>query len=277
MRSRRILALVATLFAAGLLFATSAAAFAPVNFTQRWANLSGQAYDQVAGSVSCPAGMKAVSAGGGNANLASVGLTPNGSGAFVVGVLNNPNYLYLPLVADCVPAAQLAGSTSRSVTFQAHTGNVGDYVLFSQTVTCPTGTYAFGGGGYFVDGSGSPTPAGFNMQADAPTADQTGWSFATFARSGVDTMVVTTQCAPLPAPTLVTTPYAVNGLGGGYGNCPSGHVPLSGGASLDPPVLNSSLVYTEVVRNTAPNLSGWYASASTNYPGVVLRVVSQCL
>jgi hypothetical protein len=283
---RRVL-VAAAAFAATVGLSASPAAAATVNpgdIHEVWTTISGPVGTKVGGYVSCPAGMKVVSAGGGNAQLASLTTTTDGNGAYASGVLTNPGAPYLPLQAECVPAAALAGSTVATITVNDHRRPVGGYALFSATAKCPAGSYAFGGGGYFTTQSGvSMYPV--SMQANAPTADGTGWTFAAYARRGNDTLNVRTQCAPAPTSSfLVSATYPVPTTGTrtaqGYANCPAGHMPLSGGAYLtNPDDIQSNLFYSDAVRNPSPYLSGWYASAtgSPSATGAALHVITRCL
>jgi hypothetical protein len=262
----------------------AASTFVPTNVHEVWTTISGSVNSKVGGYVSCPAGMKVVSAGAGNAQLASLTTTEDGNGAYASGVLTNPGATYLPLQADCVPAADLVGSTVRSVTVRDHRKPSGSYALASATVRCPAGSYAFGGGGYFTTQSGvSMYPV--SMQANAPTEDGTGWTFAAYARRGDDSLVVRTQCAPAPTSSfLVSATYPIPTTGShsasGYANCPAGHLPLSGGSYIaNPADIRSTMSYSEAVRNPAPYLSGWYASATVPAAatGAALHVIARCL
>ena len=90
--------------------------------------------------------MAAVSSGGLAIGLFSITPGPGYDSGVVVARAVNGN-TGAPIVASvtCAPAAQFAGTTfaTREQSVHSATGE------WTQTVTCPAGMRAFGGGGYF--------------------------------------------------------------------------------------------------------------------------------
>ncbi|HKT00440.1 MAG TPA: hypothetical protein VJT31_12980 [Rugosimonospora sp.] len=281
MKLRRLFAAAGAFTLLGVLFAepAHAATFIPAHIEEVEASVSGAQLTHASVTARCPAGMRVVSAGAGNAVLGQLSTTADGTGAVAEGFLVNPP-LFIFAQADCVPAADLAGVTTAISRFIDNTGPVGAAALYSATAACPTGTYAISGGGTITNPAGTPT-AGSTVSYDGPATDFPGWTFVGWAEKG-DVLEVRAQCAPLPfATNAVITQFAIppGGTVSGRANCPAGHVPLSGGALISDDGPNSSLSYSEAVRTVAPEVSGWFARASVGVQtsGAVLFIVAECL
>jgi hypothetical protein len=109
-------------------------------------------------------------------------------------------------------------------------------------VYCPAGMHAFGGGGYMTNPSGHISTDAYYMTSNAVSADGTGWTFDAFTIAPKDSVVITTQCAPLrdsyvsqtgtPAPFNPSPPFQHANV---YGSCRPGYTALSGGVYLSKP------------------------------------------
>jgi hypothetical protein len=164
----------------------SAAAFVPVFPAPGSAGIDPASYHHVdvnhdygpnggfaGGFISCPAGTKAVASGAtssGRLDTLTAGPTTlDQNGAFAKGAGAPGGSLQIS--ARCVDAAQVQGSTRVETTVRDHRPNVH---LYSGRVSCPPGTVAYGGGGFFSQPGGKPLDQSGNVYASMPDADGTG-------------------------------------------------------------------------------------------------------
>jgi len=229
-----------------------------------WSRVDGAVGHQVSSFAYCPTNWSVITAGAGNANLTGLIVLGDGTGVLASGYLNNPGAPFMPIELGCAPTADVTGATTQSIQVDDHTTPAGSYTTFSATVNCPEGTYAFAGGGYFLNQAGSLSSTALSFLTNAPTPDGHGWRFSASARRGQDRLTVRTRCMPLAAvPYIAESEFRIaNGqsTAGGYAVCPSPLVPLSGGAEI----INggAATVYTEPVDAVYPNPRRWYVMGS---------------
>ncbi len=152
---RKLGAAVAVITAVmSILAAAAPASAAEPNYRQTIANYqfgAGAEYTNISGNVTCPTGTKAVTTGatsGDRDSMLSAGSTTfDGTGGFHA-AWGHDNHT-LQLRATCVGSSRLAGSFPTTLTVRDHRDGWRSYV---KSVTCPTGTVAYGGGGNQLTG-----------------------------------------------------------------------------------------------------------------------------
>jgi hypothetical protein len=236
----------------------------------------------VSATAQCPAGMAAVSSGGLATGLFSITLGPGYDSGVVVARAVNGN-TGQPIVAGvtCAPAAQFAGTTVATREQRAHS-TTGEW---TQTVTCPAGMRAFGGGGYFRASNGTLSTDEFFLSADAPISNGRSWTVSALDNTFTDTLVVTTRCAFESSSTrlveevypVVPAPGTTVGTVGGYAHCPAGFVPISGGALFTqdgpPSGAQPQLSVSSTVKN---GQIGWFAHGTDGGEHAQLHVIVLC-
>ena len=236
----------------------------------------------VSATAQCPPGMAAVSSGGLANGLISITLGPgNDSGVAVARALNGNTGQPIVAGVTCAPAAQFAGTTfaTREQRLHSATGE------WTQTVTCPAGMRAFGGGGYFRASNGTLSTDEFFLSADAPVSGGRSWTVSALDNTFTDTLVVTTRCAFESTSTrlveetypVVPAPGTTVGTVGGYAHCPAGFVPISGGALFtqdgSPSAAQPQLSVSTTVKN---GQIGWFAHGTDGGENARLHVIVLC-
>jgi hypothetical protein len=234
MRIRTMLAALMAICGAGVFLAAApASAFDSASFQTIYRHYDGSVGSPAGGFATCPTGTKAVSAGGSNAVLSDLTLSLDGLSAYSIGTPIGAGAPYTVVQATCVPAGQVSHATLVHIAIPAAPGNI-----FRANLSCPPGTSAFGGGGYFTAADGSLSP-GARLYADAPTADGKSWLFRAKGLSASQIVHATVRCVPPVAPPLghfysvvtVSKNVAFSASGtSGTAVCPTGAKPVSGGA-----------------------------------------------
>jgi hypothetical protein len=240
------------------------------------------------GLVSCPAGTKAVASGATSSGLLdtlTALTTSDRNGAFAMGEGNAGGHLQIS--ARCVDAAQVQGSTRAETTVRDHRPNVH---LHSGRVSCPPGTVAYGGGGFFSQPGGQPSAVGGNMYASMPDADGTGWFFANAGRFlPPDTeLLISTHCLPRAEFGQIFT-YTATDTGpsedpgspyptlSAAARCESGSA-YAGGAWLHRKGSSTpEWAGTLTVSNMTADDRGWFARGYTWEPDMQLTATVQCM
>lgn len=291
MNIRRITTMIAVAVGGVLSVATAATAATPSTFGALVPSTFAQVYSPPAtiplsGVVSvtapCPAGMAAVSAGGLAVGLSSITPGPGYDSGVVTARAVNGNTGY-PIVANatCAPTAQFAGTSVATREQHVHS-TTGEW---TQTVTCPAGMRAFGGGGHFRASNGTFSKDEFFLSANAPTLDGRSWTVSALDNTFTDTLVVTTRCAFQSSSTrlveeiypVVPAPGATGGDAQGYAHCPAGFLPISGGAQFtqdgSPSASGSQLSVSVPVSN---GQIGWFANGTSSGEHAQLHVIALC-
>jgi hypothetical protein len=290
MKYRRMTTLtVAATMAIGGVMSTApsaeAAPFAgliPSTFVTKYQTLTVPALGGLTAEAPCPAGMKAISAGGLGTVLS--GITPgpgydSGTATARAGANEGGNLLVAQVT--CAPAVQLAGATFATREQSAHS-TVGEW---SQTVNCPAGMRAFGGGGYFRAKNGARSTDPYFLSAETLTSNGRSWRVSALNNTFSDTLVVTTRCAPQSSSTrvveeifpIVPQPPATVGRVSGYAHCPDGFTPISGGAEVtgdSPPIAAQPKLMVSVLVESGQ--IGWFGSAESGGTNAKLHVVALC-
>lgn len=275
--------LLAVVAAAGMLVAGPASAApassatAALQIQYKVSSISGPPNTLVKGTALCPAGTRMVSSGAGTARITSITPLFDFSGASATGYTGStPNLAFIRVLVGCLPQSQVPGvSSSRWV---SRTGTFfSDVNGFRRgVVTCPAGTRAFGGGGYFAK-QGIPTGGTNSMHSNGVTADGTGWTVRGYSPDRNETLVITTQCAPLPGghvaqanvPLSSTTPK-----GTVHAPCISGYTMLSGGFYLSK---SDGTEQVGTVLDSFPGAEGWIVSGVfSGFSDLKLVALAQC-
>lgn len=229
MKFLRIAAAAVALAAAGLLGGPALSASAdvpasnPIQYITYpfWSDSSAVTSIQ---TLACPSGTRLVSAGAG-AGGGVTGLSPNYD--FTAVTASAKSYGYWQITVGCAPAAQISevSTVRKAFSLGVHQG----------TVTCPAGTRAFGGGGWFEKPFGALSGDSFGMKVNSLTSDGTGWTFAGATTNRIDRLTIYTQCAPLRNSYVASGIVASSDDGSQrnvYAACQPGYTALSGGAFL---------------------------------------------
>lgn len=228
----------------------------------------------VTGTVHCPSGSRVVSSGASAPGGQLVGIAPDinfHDAATATARLQG----YMQVTVGCEPFAGMTEVTSRTIGFPYGTG------FRRGVVYCPAGMRAFGGGGYMAKPSGIISTDSYDMVSNSVSADGTGWTFAATTTAAKESLVVTTQCAPLrssyvsqtgtPAPYF--TPANV------YGSCAPGYTALSGGVYLSKP--DGSEVRSGLIDYSVPASGNRWYTDGTSYEdpagGDKLVALVQCI
>jgi len=183
----------------------------------------------VTGAAHCPSGNRVVSSGASAPGGQLVGIAPDinyhnaaTATARVAG--------YMQVTVGCEPFAAISEATSRTIALPYGKG------FRRGVVYCPPGMHAFGGGGYMIEPSGIISTHSYQMVSNSVSADGTGWTFAA-TTIGKESLVVTTQCAPLTGSYVsqTGTPAPYGSRANIYGSCLPGYTALSGGVYLSRP------------------------------------------
>ncbi|MHA6758734.1 hypothetical protein [Streptacidiphilus sp. PAMC 29251] len=181
----------------------------------------------VIGTVHCPTGSRVVSSGASAPGGQLAGLSPDvnfhdaaTATAWVQGTLQ--------VTVGCEPFAAISEVVSRAIGLPYASG------FLRGVVYCPAGMRAFGGGGYVLKPSGILSTNAQEMVSNAVSADGTGWTFAASTFGAKESLVVTTQCAPLTGSYVsqTGTPAPIYSRVNVYGPCLPGYTALSGGVYL---------------------------------------------
>jgi hypothetical protein len=286
--------LIATTVCTGVaasLAGPASAAVDPTGVQTVWGRVDGSVGDDVAsGAVAtCPAGTGLLSAGVGNGRLQTMVPRQASSGpdfVSVQGVIDNAGAPFMPVQLNCVPKAQLAG-TRTVLDVVRDRRDPGPYgKVLGATVACPAGYVAYAGSAFYRDPAHideATSDPSRTLWTDEPTADGTGWTFASHLERQGDEMLISTYCLPRPRRllsvevTLAPTadPGGLTATARGYANCPIGYGVLSAGVDLTPgrflnvPWSTGDYVrYSQLVRSPSVNPNGWswYAQARSNWP-----------
>ena len=236
----------------------------------------------------CPPGTAAVSVGGlagvgagGSAGLVSLTLGPDRTTGVATARSDQGGTPFVVAQVTCAPTAQFAGTTTATRGQSAHSPT-GEW---SQTVTCPAGMRAFGGGGYFRTRGGAVSTDDFLLNANSLTPDGRSWTVGAQDRTFTDTLIVTTRCAPQSSSTrlveeiypMVPIPGAGAGQANGYAHCPTGLLPISGGARVTHDGSPSAAQPVILVSTSVPSGTiGWFASGFSRGTNAQLHVVALC-
>lgn len=279
MRIRTMLVALMAICGAGVFLAAApASAFDSASFQTIYRYYDGSVGSPAGGFATCPTGTKAVSAGGSNAALSDLTLSLDGLSAYSIGTPIGAAAPYTVVQATCVPAGQVSHATLIHVAIPAAPGNI-----FRANFTCPAGTSAFGGGGYFTRPNGSLSP-GHRLYADAPTPDGRGWLFRALGAASNQILHATVRCIPPPAPPLghfysvvTASTNVANTQGGTSGKavCPTGTKPVSGGAwwTTSSGAIDSLAVLTSSESTHSPD--AWQGAGIGNN-GDTLHVIARC-
>jgi hypothetical protein len=242
------------------------------------------------GFISCPAGTKAVASGATTSGLhdqLGAGLTTfDGNGAFVIAHGSSSGRLQIS--ARCVEAAQVQPATLATNRIRDH--RPGYY--HTGTASCPPGTVAYGGGGFFSQPGGQPF-GGSSVYASMPVAGGTGWFFAATASVSSDTeMWVSAHCLPRAQFGEIVTVFQTDTAPPGFprddpnyptlsatARCPFGFA-YAGGAWLHRPGPSSSTAESVghlTVSNMTADDRGWFAQGWVFAEGAELTVTVQCM
>ncbi|WP_326760887.1 hypothetical protein [Streptomyces phaeochromogenes] len=269
--------LAAGVFAAGPASSAPAAVSAlPIQY--KVSTITGPPNTVVRGTALCPTGTRMISSGAGDTRITSLTPLSDFSGASATGYTGStPNRAFIRVLVGCLPQSQVPGVSS--ATWTSRTG-----IFFADAngfrrgvVTCPAGTRAFGGGGYFAK-QGIPTAGGNSMHSNGVTADGTGWTARGWSFDRSETLVITTQCAPLPGALVAQAhvPLPINPIAEKtvHAPCPSGYTMLSGGFYLSKA---DGTEQTGTVSQSFPGAEGWIVSGiSIGFSDLKLVALAQC-
>jgi hypothetical protein len=279
MRIRTMLTALMAICGAGVfLAAVPANAFDSAGFQTIYRNYAGSVGSPAGGFATCPTGTKAVSAGGSNAVLSDLTLSLDGLSAYSIGTPIGAGAPYTVVQATCAPAGQVSHATLIHVAIPAAPGNI-----FRANFTCPAGTSAFGGGGYFTASNGTLSP-GARLYADAPTPDGRGWLFRAKGLSGSQIVHATVRCVPPPPPPLghfysvvTVSKNVANSAGSTTGSavCPAGTKPVSGGAWW---TKSSGAIDELAALTSSESIHGpdAWQGAGNGHTGDTLHVIARC-
>ncbi len=231
------------------------------------------------GYLSCPTGTKAVSSGAASAvrlGYLQSGLTTfDGNGGYhtAFGWDGLPFQAY----AQCVQASRLSGSTLATRTLRDHTGQFRAHVSRAE---CPTGTVAYGGGGFTsYQGNVSGGLANFGS---VPAGN--GWTYGGAGTVGGE-LVVSAHCLPrAKLGRVVTESTTVSGPGSSDATtvhagarCPSGFFAFAGGGYFHQPgsltpAWRGYLTWSMMSADDR----GWSAGGWTHAPDTRLTVTVRC-
>jgi hypothetical protein len=243
--------------------------------------------------VNCPAGTKAVAAGAftqGGLRGVSIRDTPVEMAALDTAGAGPIGDTVVAVQATCAPNAQLADAHVITQTLRNHTRNPESTV----TTNCPAGEIAIGGGALVLDPDGFRKPnTAITMFANAPANGGRSWKVTvkdlSNDRFNPDQISAKVRCIPGPRPgerttllketvfPMVPRPGLTVAHADGYSICPSGTLPITGGAVItgNSPVGNVGLNTTLMVTNPA----SWFANADVEVDRgtpAALHVIVRC-
>jgi hypothetical protein len=158
------------------------------------ANTAFQSQPSYAGAyVDCPAGQRPISTGvlahDPMAILRSNAVTKEGTGSHATAWGSGGQSFEVS--AECVPNAKLSGSTPTSRTVRDRRDRWG---YFRETVACPSGSVAYGGGGTVTDSAGNHDQQGLNVYGSIPGIGE--WTYAAAGGLGSRVLRVDARCLP---------------------------------------------------------------------------------
>jgi hypothetical protein len=244
------------------------------------------------GYISCPAGTKAVASGATSSQPSELltGLTTfDGSGVFAT-AWGTVGY-HLQLSARCVAAAQVQDSTLARHVIRRHRPVPSPFIRTGRA-SCPPGTIAYGGGGFFSEPGGQPFGVGVII-ASMPDANGTGWFFATAGGQLLPPepeMWISTHCLPraqfgqIISVTATDTVPPGNPGSAAYpilsaaARCPSGFSAYAGGASWHRKGSSTpAWVGYLTVSNMTADDKGWFARGWAFAADAQLVATVQCM
>ncbi|MFD3310680.1 hypothetical protein [Streptomyces sp. NPDC058694] len=257
--------------------ASSSAAALQIQYKKRV--VVGSPGDVVSGTVLCPTGTRMVNSGAGNAGIASITPLPDFTGASATGRLRSAAArAFLEIVVGCLPQSQVPGVSSARWISRTETFFSDAQGSRRGVVSCPSGTRAFGGGGSFRTPQGAPSTKGNAMYSNGVTADGTGWTMMGHSSSLSETLVITTQCAPLPGAhvaqahvPLPSNPIAEKIV---HAPCTPGDTMISGGVYLSK---SDGTEQQGGILDSFPGAEGWIVSGiSHGFADTKLVALAQC-
>lgn len=264
--------------------AAAAAAIVPSTVQYITKDFFGTEGQKVLRTVACPTGTFVVSSGAGDGIIKSIAplrslnapqKLANFTAVGVTAELSNPFFPpgRLRIVVGCAPASQLANATTQTTVlppappFSQRRAEVRCPLLANGTPN-PTPTHAFGGGGHFLTIDGHYSTADDFMRTNTVTADGRGWVYQGATSSRNEKLIVTTQCAPMPNSTVVssssTPPFGT--LADPLAVCPSGFTDISGGVESD---------NGRVLHSMTAFFGGWFVRSQPFGTNVTVR--AQCV
>ena len=148
-------------------------------------------------------------------------------------------------------------------------------------VYCPSGMRAFGGGGYMMKPSNIISTDTYKMVSNTVSADGTGWTFAATTTAAKESLVVTTQCAPLRdsyvSQARTPAPYFTHA--NVYASCRPGYTALSGGEYLSKS--DGTEIQNGIIDYSVPASGNrWYTDGEVDENvagGATLVALEQCI
>ncbi len=255
----------------------------PSNLVTKSQYFNGVPGSSIRAILPCPSGYRLVGSGGGYGII--LGETPVNNftavqlSAFILyDVPNNSAYAEI----KCAPANQFADVITISSTEHSLKPNQ----INRGIVTCPSGMYAFGGGGYFSS-SGSDIQGSAYNASNSPSADGRSWTYSGVGPENMNsnsTLVTLTQCAPKVGRDVLiqsgTPLQSITSFASVYADCPAGYTALSGGFYASNPngteVLGYSPIWSVPASRQQPSASSWFAGG---YAPANTKLVSlaQCI
>jgi hypothetical protein len=228
----------------------------------------------VTGTVHCPSGSRVVSSGASAPGGQLVGIAPDinfHDAATATARLQG----YMQVTVGCEPFAAVSEVISKTIGLPYASG------FRRGVVYCPSGMRAFGGGGYMIKPSNILSTDTYQMVSNTVSADGTGWTFAATTTAAKESLVVTTQCAPLRdsyvSQARTAAPYFTQA--NVYGSCRPGYIALSGGVYLSKP--NGDEVQNGIIDYSVPASGNrWYTDGVSHEDaagGDELVALEQCI
>jgi hypothetical protein len=283
MKLIRIVVMAAAAAAASLLLvpASPASAHVPSNASQITpysVYVYGTPGSRVWGKAQCPAGTSVVAAAIGLATAGSAVPTADFTAVEGVGLIKYaaPSN-YMIVTANCASNYLISGWTTATTEVPGS----GWPALRRGVAWCPSGYFAFGGGGYFRNTQGGNSLNTVEMVSNAPSTSYNGqgWTFggATFIAS--DVLVIRTRCAPAQGTVVVASHITASKAGGGvYAECGPSYFTISGGVYLSRPDGNEGT--GNVLYSVWGGSDHWFAygySDDRSIPGTKLVALAVCV
>jgi hypothetical protein len=241
--------------------------------------------------ANCPAGTKAVAAGVISSGLKALSIrdTPVEMAVVDSGAGSGADQ-FVVAQATCAPSAQLADAHVITGTLRNHTSNPASTL----TTNCPAGEIAIGGGALVLNPDGFRNPnASVTTLANAPANGGRGWTVTvkdfTNNKFDPDQIAAKVRCIPGPRPGEKTTvlketvfpmtPRPGSGVAQaqGYSICPSGTLPITGGAVITGSSSDGAigLNTTELVQDVGGWFANGWAQVTAGIPAA-LHVIVRC-
>lgn len=235
----------------------------------------------IVGTLACPSGSRLVSSGSGAAQILAATPVQNFTAVTIVAGAAYPAPDNFALVSiTCAPADQFADvRTVKTVEPGIRPG------VFSRGISrCPSGMYAFGGGGYFSSSSSTDVQgSAYNNVSNTPSADGTAWTFSGVAPPASSTLVTVTQCAPKVGRDLIVQAGVLsqvhNAISNVYADCPAGYTAVSGGFYISNPDGSEATpgnALWSVPAARSASITSWYASGYTRI-NTKMVALAQCI